>query len=79
MLHKRRLIRTSVVDGDTLFTFHLRVTWLGRLLLMKDGEITYRGNGTVWSEFPSGRRCSIIEESWLSEVSDREKWKKEIT
>lgn len=37
----------------------------------------YRGGGTVWHAYPSGRRCEILMESWLCDIWQREKWKME--
>lgn len=36
---------------------------------------TYVGSGTVWHEYPSGRRCSTLAEVNLTEIRIREKWR----
>lgn len=35
----------------------------------------YRGSGTVWHEWPSGKRCSTSLELYLSDVWIAERWK----
>ena len=34
----------------------------------------YRGDCSVWYEYPSGRRCGTIEEVWLNQVWQSHKW-----
>ncbi len=43
------------------------------LLELEDGN-SYRGSCTVWHHFPSGQRCSIWLEGYLSEVWNRIEW-----
>lgn len=35
----------------------------------------YVGSGTVWHEYPSGRRCSTLAELKLTEIRIQEKWR----
>lgn len=49
-------------------------------LTFSDGrERVFRGGCTVWSEYPSGRPCSIEEEHNLLQITTREKWKRNKT
>lgn len=39
-------------------------------------EVTYVGGGTVWHEYPNGRRASTLMESVLSDIEQRHEWEK---
>jgi hypothetical protein len=46
-------------------------------LTLGTGTVVFRGSGTVWHEYPSGRRATTLEEADLAEVAVRERWKLE--
>jgi hypothetical protein len=48
---------------------------LGRLFGKAPVTVTYEGSGTVWHEFPSGKRASNYMELFLSDASVGHKMK----
>ena len=67
----------ELTNGDLLVTVthRYRRFWLfGRVVVEK---AQYRGNCTVWHEYPSGKRCGTLTECWLSDVWEKHQWTKE--
>jgi len=40
-------------------------------------EEQYRGESSVWHSYPDGKRQGTMTESWLCDIWQREKWKRE--
>ena len=62
-------------DSDDLIVHIVKRRRLWGLLPLKD--ISYRGNGTVWHEYGTGVRPSVLMEDYLSNLWKKEKRKRE--
>lgn len=56
--------------------FRMQPTWLGRLLGMRPFLRRYYGNCTVWFLTTPWGRCDTFTEGWLSDIWERERWKR---
>ena len=61
---------------DWIITFRKEPGWFGRKFGATTRRLQYIGDCTVWYTFPDFHRCGILTESWLSDIWEREKYRK---
>ncbi len=65
----------KAIKAEPFDKFDSKITVEIRTLWFKPRQAEFVGGGTVWRQFPSGRRCATSTELWLCDQLHRLTWK----